>query len=198
MRDQLTLITASSVELTPINFGEKMRELKMLEDGFREMVWFAGANKESEVGVEGLEELGDSRVNFVFEHALGGEAHAVLRDELLEVGRGSFGCELGEGILERGADAPEQLAMGRRGSVGLREGKLDRADDALLRIGEGAVEIEEEVGGVGGIGHGWLGHGGRIIRQGWEGKAAAGGISVGGRRGLKRVWVARTMPSGWV
>lgn len=98
-------------------------------------------------GAKVVQEGGDAGVDLVLKHALG--------DEVLPVdGDGPAGVLLRkaetvhEGVDEGRADEGEELLPGGGQAEG-RQGVLHRAGDALGGVGEGAVQVEKEMGGGG-------------------------------------------------
>jgi len=150
--------------------GEEGGQLEVVQDLAGEDLGLRGGEEQPAVLVLQFGQgLGNVVVDLVLELADAVEAVAVVEHRLAgQVGR-SVRQQHGEALEQRRADAEQQFVGRRCRSAELLQGVLDAAGDAEAGVGEGAVEVEEDIV-----------HGCRVVgglhRQGWGLVPAAGGV----------------------
>src|SRR5690606_4198200 len=84
------------------------------------------------------------RIDSILVHPGGGETLAVLGDGRIDTRPVVRGQQLRKGILQRRADVGHQRLGRRRLQAELRQRVLHAARDALLGVGQRAIEVEED------------------------------------------------------
>jgi hypothetical protein len=145
VRKQIALLATRAVELAAVDRAEETLELEVLEDAARERAYLRRAEMKSQIRVaQSLQQLGNPCVDPVLVHAERDEALAVELHGALDR-HFPPRQELTERIAERRTDVAHESVVVGHLRTELRERVLDAAHDAVTRIGERAVEIEEDV-----------------------------------------------------
>ena len=97
---------------------------------------------------QGGQRLGDAGVDLVLEQAHLAVALAVGGHGKLDAGALRGAQQVGQRLVQRGPDEAGQRHVGRQRVPELQERVFERADDAVARVGEGAVQVEEDLHGA--------------------------------------------------
>jgi len=144
MSDQVTLVVIAPIELGTVDRGEMRGKPEMLEDRAGEDMRLRGREPQRiAVGLERPHRVGDTLIKLRLEHRPSLIARAIEGERLLDTLPPAE--QLLEARTQGGPDHPVQRREIGNRCTDLAECILHRADDALCRLGDGPVEIEQHM-----------------------------------------------------
>ena len=141
--DEVALVVEPAVEFGAVGGVETAAEIEALEDADRVDAGLRGAQHEARAGGgQRVQRLRDAVVDGSLEQPGGAVARAIDFERRL----GLLGAAepVGEGAPERRADDPRQVLGRRRRAPHRGERVAKAADDALGRVGQRPVEVDEQ------------------------------------------------------
>ena len=143
--NQLDLVGAGAVQFAAVDHLEMMVEGEVPGDLAGELPGLRGGDvQRAALAVEGLEQVWHAVEHQVFVQA--GDAEALTIEVHRLPGLGFVeAIELHEGLQQRWSDEVFETGQVRLVDAQLGQGVLDRAGDAQTGVGQGAVEVEEDV-----------------------------------------------------
>ncbi len=149
--DEIALVVVAAVELGAIDALKVPTQIKVLENAPRIDKGFRGAEKQPRPRrAKFRQDLRHAIVDDRLEQPVGRIAPAIDGERRLRVAPSPE--QVGERSAQRRSDDPGEISGRRRASTQGFERQTETADDALGRIGQRSVEIDEERASP--IGHG--------------------------------------------
>jgi hypothetical protein len=146
VRDQLRLVAPRSVELRAVNAREVLREIEVAHDPLGEGRRLRRDDAQPMATLaEHRERLGYSGIDLILEQAHRAEPLAIESDRVHHLVVGRVSEQLAERRRERRTDVTQQRGRIRRSTPQALERMRDAARDADTRIGQGPVQVDQQI-----------------------------------------------------
>ena len=145
MADEFALIGPGAVEIAAVNVLNVTMESEVIDDPAGKNRGLGGHHVERvALGFQSTQRIRDARIEVVLEYSICGETFSIQVNGLLDKAAIGGAEKNRKTFIKRWPDVVRKLSFGWTYMPQFFEGVSKAANDALTRIGEGAIEIEEK------------------------------------------------------